>query len=154
MSYTISEASLQIRKKNILLGMLFSLMLVAVIGTGHMQYPETYNDVLLWSVIAFVIIGNAINYYRYHRYLRKVEGHRVEVKGKQVLFFTGGEKSALKVKDIAALTFYRKKGAVDHIQLKLRNNRGIRLEGYGELEELGCAIADLIPEQQVVGREP
>ncbi len=60
----------------------------------------------------------------------------------------------MNVKDIAMLTFYRKKGKVEHIQLKLRNNRGIRLEGYAELEQLGLAIADRIPKQQVDGREP
>ena len=39
-------------------------------------------------------------------------------------------------------------------QLKLRNNRGIRLEGYADLEQLGGAIADRIPEEQVVGWKP
>ena len=52
------------------------------------------------------------------------------------------------------MTFYRKKGNVTHIQLKLRNNRGIRLEGYEELEQLGRAIAGLIPKHQVDGLEP
>ena len=42
---------------------------------------------------------------------------------------------------------------LEHIQLKLVNKRGIRLEGYADLEQLGCAIADQIPKEQVVGRE-
>lgn len=154
MSYTISEESLRIRKKNILWGNLFSVALVVVTVAGHLRYPETYDDVLLWSVAAFVLIGNLINYYRHHRYLRMIRNHRIELDGDNVLFWTGGEKSILDVKQIAALTFYRKKGKVQHIQLKLRNNRGIRLEGYGKLEELGFAIADRIPRQQVVGRNP
>ena len=37
---------------------------------------------------------------------------------------------------------------------KLMNNRGIRLEGYTDLEQLGGAIADQIPKEQVIGREP
>lgn len=109
---------------------------------------------LLWSVIVLVALGNIINYYRHRRYLRLIRDHRIEIEGNEVLFLTGDEKSVLNVKDIAMLTFYRKKGNVDHIQIKLRNNRGIRLEGYGELEQLGQAIADLVPEQIVDGRRP
>jgi hypothetical protein len=154
MNYTISEASLQIRRKNILLSALFSLALIAIVSTAHMLYPKTYNDMLLWSVITLVIIGNLINYYRHRRYLRLIKDHRVEIDGDKILFHTGSEKSVLNAKDVAMLTFYRKKGKVDHIQLKLRNNRGVRLEGYGELEQMGRAIAQRIPKQQVNGMEP
>ncbi|MDX2456226.1 MAG: hypothetical protein QNL87_01840, partial [Gammaproteobacteria bacterium] len=151
MHYAISETSLQARKKNILLGVLFSLVLAAVISAGRFQYPETYNDVFFWSVIIVVVVGNLVNYYRYRRYLRLVEDHRIEVDGDEVSFITGTEKSVLDTKEIVALTFYHRKGQVGHIQLKLRNNRGIRLEGYADLEQLGGAIADLIPNEQVVG---
>ncbi|RDH82160.1 MAG: hypothetical protein DIZ78_17245 [endosymbiont of Escarpia spicata] len=154
MNYTVSETSLQIRKKNILLGAFFSLLLVAAIVTGHMQYPKTYDDVLLWSVAAFVVLGNLINYYRYNRYLRLIRDHRIEIDGDNVLFWTNGERSVLDVKEITMLTFYRRKGELQHIQLKLKSNRGIRLEGYGELEQLGRTIADRIPKEQVIGREP
>lgn len=154
MNYTISEASLQIRKKNILMSALFSLALIAIVSTAHMLYPKTYNDMLLWSVITLVIIGNLINYYRHRRYLRLIRDHRVEIDGDEIQFHTGSEKSVLNAKDIAMLTFYRKKGKIDHIQLKLRNNRGVRLEGYGELEQMGRAIAQRIPQQQVDGMEP
>jgi len=107
-----------------------------------------------WSVIVVVVVGNLVNYYRYRRYLRLVEDHRIEIDGDEVSFFTGTEKSVLDTKEIAALTFYRRKGQVEHIQLKLMNNRGIRLEGYADLEQLGGAIADRIPKEKVVGREP
>ena len=153
MRFTISESSLQVRKKNIIWGLVFSGMLIVAIGIGHMRYPETYNDVLLWSVAAFVVLGNLINYYRYHRYLRLVRNHWIEVDGDNVEFWTGGEKSGLDVQDISALTVYSRKGEVDHVQVKLRNNRGIRLEGYAELEQLGCAIADMIPAAHVNGRQ-
>ena len=154
MPYTISETSLQTRKKNIFLGALFSLVLIAVITAGNFQYPETYNDVFLWSVVIVVVAGNLVNYYRHLRYLRLVEDHRIEIDGDKVFFFTGTGKSVLDTKEIVALTFYRRQGQVEHIQLKLRNNRGIRLEGYTDLEQLGGAIADRIPKEQVVGREP
>ena len=154
MRYSISESSLQARKKNIIWGALFALILAAVITTGHFQNPEIYNDVVFWSVILMVVVGNLVNYYRYRRYLRRVEDHWVEVDGDEVTFFTGTEKSVLDTKEIVALTFYRRKGQVEHIQLKLRNNRGIRLEGYTDLEQLGGAIAEQLPKEQVVGRIP
>jgi hypothetical protein len=154
MLYSISETSLQTRKKNIFLGALFSLVLAAVVTAGHYQYPETYNDMFFWSVIIVVVVGNLVNYYRYRRYLRLVENHRIEIDGDEVSFFTGTEKTVLDTKEIVALTFYRRKGQVEHIQLKLVNNRGIRLEGYTDLEQLGGAIADRMPKEQVVGREP
>ena len=154
MSYSISKASLQSRKKNIILGALLSLVLSAVVMVGHVQDPETYNDVFFWSVMIVVVVGNLVKYYRYRRSLRLVEDHRVEIIGDEVSFVTGTDKSILNIKDIAALTFYRRKRQVEHIQLKLRNNRGIRLEGYTDMEQLGNAIADRIPQEQVFGREP
>jgi len=154
MRYTISKSSLQTRKKNIFLGALFALLLAAVISAGHFQYPETYNDMVFWSVIIVVVIGNLVNYYRYRRYLRLVEDHWIEIDGDEVFFFTGTEKSVLNTKEIVAMTFYRRKGQVEHIQLKLRNNRGIRLEGYADLEQLGGTIADRIPKEMVFGRAP
>ena len=154
MYYSISETSLLTRKKNIFLGMLFSLVLVAVVTAGHFHYPETYNDVFFWSVIIALVVGNLVNYYRYRRYLRLVADHRIEIDNDEVSFITGTEKSVLETKDIVALTFYRSKGQLEHLQLKLINNRGIRLEGYADLEQLGGAIADRIPKEQVFGREP
>jgi hypothetical protein len=154
MPYSISKISLQTRKKNILLSVLFSLVLAAVVTAGHLKNPETYNDMFFWSVIIVVFVGNLVNYYRHRRYLRLVEDHRIEIDGDEVLFLTGTDKSILNIREIAALIFYRRKGQVEHIQLKLRNNRGIRLEGYADLEQLGGAIADRIPKELVVGREP
>ena len=153
MHYSISETSLQTRKKYIFLSVLFSLVLAAVVTAGHLKDPETYNDMFFWSVIIVVFVGNLVNYYRHRRYLRLVEDHRIEIVGDEVFFFTGTDKSILSIREIVALTFYRRKGQVEHIQLKLRNNRGIRLEGYANLERLGGAIADRIPKELVVGRK-
>jgi hypothetical protein len=154
MPYYISKTSLQSRKRNIYLSVLFSLVLAVIATAGHLQDPETYNDMFYWSVIIVVVVGNVVNYYRYRRYLRLVEDHRIEIVGDDVFFFTGSDKSILNIREITALTFYRRKGQVEHIQLKLRNNRGIRLEGYTDLEQLGGTIADRIPQKQVFGREP
>ena len=154
MRYSISETSLKTRKRNIILGAVFSLVLAAVTTTGHFEYPEIYNDMFFWSVIVVVVVGNLANYYRYRRYLRLVKDHRIEIDGDKVSFFTGTDKSVLDAQEIVALTFYRRKGQVEHIQLKLRNNRGIRLEDYSDLEQLGVAIADRIPKERVVGWKP
>ena len=154
MPYAISKTSLQTRKKNVFLGALFSLVLAAVVAAGQFHYPEIYNDLFFWSVIIVVVVGNLVNYYRYRRYLRLVEGHRIEIDGNEVAFITGTDKTVLDTNEIVALTFYRRKGQVEHIQLKLRNGRGIRLEGYTDLEQLGGAIADRIPKELVVGRKP
>ncbi len=154
MPYSISETSLQTRKKNIFLSALLSLILVAVVTAGHSLNPETYNDLLFWSVIFATLIGNLVNYYRYRRYLRLAENHRIEINGNAVAFFTGTEKSVLNTEEIVALTFFHKKGKVEHLQLKLKNNRGIRLEGYTDLEQLGAVIANQIPKQRVFGKVP
>ena len=119
-------------QKTIFLSALLSLVLVAVTTAGHFQYPETYNNLVYWSVIIAVVVGNLANYYRYRRYLRLIEDHRIEIDGDEVSFFAGTDKSVRDTKEIVALTFYRRKGQVEHIQLKLRNNRGIRLEGYAD----------------------
>ncbi len=134
--------------------MLFSLLLAILIVAGRIQYPEDYNDVLLWSVAAFIVLGNLINYYRYNRYLRLIKDHRIEITDDKVLFWTGGEKSELNISDITMLTFYRSKGELKHIQLKLKNNRGIRLEGYTAQEQLGQSIAQKIPQEQVINNKP
>lgn len=154
MPYTISETSLHTRKKNIVLSALLSLALFAVITAAHFQYPETFNELFFWSVIIAVVACNLVNYLRFRRYLRLIKDHRIEIDDDKVSFFTGADKSVLDTKDIVAMTFYRKKGQLEHIQLKLMNNRGVRLEGYNDLEKLGGAIADRIPKQRVVGRQP
>ena len=154
MRYSISETSLQTRKQNIFLGALFSVVLVTVTTAGHFKYPETYSDIFFWSVIIAMIVGNLANYYRYCRYLRLVKDHRIEIDGDEVTFFTQTDKSVLDTQDIVTLTFYRRKRHLEHIQLKLKNNRGIRLEGYADLEQLGEAIADRIPKEQVIGWKP
>jgi hypothetical protein len=151
-TFTIDEGSLAQRKRNILLGLFFSLVLALVIALGHYRYPETYNDVLLWSVIGFVGIGNLVNWLRHRRYVRLIRDHRIEVHPGRVEFWTKGEKSVLDVGDIAALTLYRRRGTLRHIQVRLKNNRGIRLEGYRDLDRLADLLAGQIPKAHVVER--
>ena len=149
-TFKISEASLAIRKRNILLGALFSVVLVAIIVSGHMHSPQTYNEVLLWSMVGFLGIGNLVNYYRYRRYMRRVKNHRLEVTRKSVDFWTEGEKSVMRFDKVAALVKHRRRGKLSHLQIKLRNNRGIRLEGYESMEDLSECLEEHIPKAHVM----
>ncbi len=149
MDFIIGETEVRKRKRNILLGGVFSLLLAGMIAVQNHRNPEQYNDLLLWSVVGFVIIANVVNYYRHRRYLRQIRDHRVEVQPGKVKFWTGGDSSSLDVNDIAAMSFFRRKGMLQHIQIRLKSNRGIRLEGYNDLEELGRLISEQIPREHV-----
>lgn len=148
--FVIDEASLAQRRRNIAWGAGFSLILAAVIAVGNYRYPETYNDVLLWSVVGFVILANLIGYLRHWRYVRLVRDHRIEVYPGSVRFWTGPEKTQLALDDVAMMNLFRKKGALQHIQLRLKNNRGIRLEGYRDIERLAALLAEQLPKSHLV----
>ncbi len=127
--------------------------MVAAILFGRYRYPETYTDVLLWSVVAFVIGANLINWLRHLRYLRLIRDHSVEVTSGKLHFRTGGELSTLDVSDIALINLFRRKGDMRHIQIRLNNNRGIRLEGYQDLARMAELLAEQVPEAHVVERQ-
>ena len=117
------------------------------------EYPEKYNDVLYWSIMGFIILANLVGYYRYRRYLNMVKEHWIEVHPKQLQFHSKGEVSELNITDIAALHFYRHKGTLQHIQIKLKNNRGIRLEGYDDINALGDLLSDQVPKAHISGNQ-
>lgn len=151
--FSIGERYLDTKTKNILWGGGLSVVLVAVIAFGRYRYPETYNDVLLWSIVVFVIGANLINYLRHRRYLRLIREHRVELVSGRMLFWTGTEKSELDLDDIALVNLFRRKDVLHHIQLRLKNNRGIRLEGYRDLERMAALLAEQIPAAHAVDRK-
>lgn len=148
--FVIGRETLGQRNRNILWGAGLSLILAAVIAVGHYRYPQTYNDVLLWSVIGFVIIANLVNFVRHLRYLRLVKTHRVEIRTGILRFWTGPDKSELNLKDVALVNLFRRRGALQHIQIRLNNNRGIRLEGYQDLERLARLLTEQVPKAHVV----
>lgn len=143
--FTVSPESIATRNKNLLWGLLFGLVLVAVVAVAHRKDPETFNDLLLWSVLGFVVLGNLVNFIRHLRYLRLIREHRVEVYPDRVQFWTGGEMTELNRRDIAGVFLYRRKGILQHIQVRLRNNRGIRLEGYEGMDRLAELLEEPIP---------
>ena len=153
MRFKIGKAEIQKRSKNIKIGGFFAGLMVIFIAYNNNEYPEKYNDVLYWSIMGFIILANLVGYYRYRRYLHMVKEHWIEVHPKQLQFHTKGEVSELNINDIAALHFYRRKGTLQHIQIKLKNNRGIRLEGYEDINALGDLLSEQIPIAHISGNE-
>ncbi|MCK5648440.1 MAG: hypothetical protein KAI22_06125 [Gammaproteobacteria bacterium] len=153
MRFKVGKTELRKRSKNIILGGVFAGMMVIFIAYYNNEYPEEYNDVLFWSIMGFIILSNLVGYYRYRRYLRMVKEHWIEVHPEKLQFHTKGEVSELNINDIAALNFYRRKGILQHIQIKLKNNRGVRLEGYEDLNSLGNLLSEQVPKAHISGNE-
>lgn len=150
MRFKIGAAELEKRSKYIKYGAFFTLILVVFIYYHNSHYPEQYNDVLLWSLMFFAILTNLVGYYRYRRYCNLAKEHWVEVHEKQLNFYSKGEESQLNIDDIAALKAYRKKGDIQHIQIKLKNNRGIRLEGYEDIDALMGMLSERVPKAHIM----
>jgi hypothetical protein len=148
--FTIGEQFLTARSKNILWGGVLSLVPIAAIALGRYRYPETYNDVLLWSVVALVSGANLVSYLRYRRYLRLIEDHGVEVCPGKLRFRARAEDSELDLNDIALVNLFRRKGVLRHIEIRLQDNRGIRLEGYKDLEHMAGLLVEQVPKAHVV----
>lgn len=143
--FSISTERRQRRTANVRYGALFSLVLVMLVLWGNLKRPETYNDVLLWSVVGFVVIANLVGYLRHRRYLRLARGHCLEIGPGRIRFETGGQASELAVEEIAAVTVYRGRARISHIQIQRTDNRGIRLEDYDDMEGIAAALKNLVP---------
>ena len=149
MSFKIGIKEIAKRRRNILFGALFSILLALFIVYHNYQYPEKYNDVLFWSVIGFVFLANLVNYYRYRIYLLKLSHHSLEILPEQIQFNNKDDVSVLDINEVAALNLYRRRGNLSHIQIKLKNNRGIRLEGYDDMEKLCRLICEQVPKAHI-----
>jgi hypothetical protein len=148
MQFHIAKAELIQRRRRIQYGLVFSTLLAALIGYQHQQAPQDYNDVLFWSVMGFLLAANLINYFRHRRYLAKARIHHIELLDEQIAFVTGEESSRLPLADIAAMRSFHRREKLAHIQLKLRNGRGIRLEGYEQMDQLEEALQQRLPGRQ------
>lgn len=153
MRFKIGAEEIQKRSKNIKMGGFFAGLLVIFIAYHNNQYPAKYNDILFWSIMGFIILANLVGYYRYRSYLRRIKEHWIEVHSEQLQFHTKGKVSELNINDIAALNFYRRKGILQHIQIQLKNNRGIRLEGYDDISILGNLLSEQVPKAHISGNE-
>ncbi|TNG00163.1 MAG: hypothetical protein EP297_04230 [Gammaproteobacteria bacterium] len=151
--FTIGGREIKKRNRNLLWGLMFSVLLVLVVSTANYRDPQTYNNALLWSVLGFLVLANLMNYVRHLRYLRLIRKHRLEVDGNKVTFYTGEQTSELDTSNIAIMHLYRNKKGLQHIQLRLKNDRGIRLEGYDRLEEMAQLITAQLQPNQVVDKK-
>jgi len=143
--FRISAKALRRRARNQVYAAGLSLLLALLIIWAHGEQPQTYNDVLLWSVLGFVVLANGVGYARHRRYRRLARCHRLRVAGPQVHFDTGTGHSVLHRADIAAIRVYRNRGRIGHIQVRRTDNRGIRLEDYDDMEALAAALRPLVP---------
>jgi len=144
-AFKIGPAALRRRTKNMAYGAGLSLLLAVVIVWANGQQPQTYNDVLLWSVLGFVLLINLVGYARHRRYRRRAQMHRLRIAGPEVRFETGGEHSVLHRADIAAIRIYRNRRGIGHIQIRRSDDRGIRLEDYDDMEVLAATLKPLVP---------
>jgi hypothetical protein len=143
--FRISLRGLRRRTRHQLFAAALSLLLVVLIVWAHGTRPQTYNDVLLWSVLGFVVLINVVGYARHRRYRRLAQRHQLRVAGSEVRFETGEEHSVLHSADIAAIRVFRKRGGIGHIQIRRTDERGIRLEDYEDMEGLVAALKPLVP---------
>ena len=79
MKFQVADSEFKQRNRRVIYGLLFSTLLVGIIASQHLYYPEQFNDVLLWSVVVFVVFANSINYYRHLRYIKRARQHTLEL---------------------------------------------------------------------------
>lgn len=147
--FIVGEQEIRKRNKNLLWGLLLSVFLAVLIVIENHRDPATYNNVLLWSILGFLAVANIVNYIRHLRYLKLISTHRVEFNNDKIIFITDDNESELNTSDIAIMQMYKSSNRLQHIQLRLVNNRGVRLEGYDQLERMAALIAAQLRPDQV-----
>jgi hypothetical protein len=126
-------------------GVLFSTAIVAVVALDHARDPQPATRGLLWSVALVLTVANLGNLFFLLRYLRRIPHHHIELTPGRLRFVTGAECSELDLAQVAAIRLFKRCGRLQHIQLVLRNNRGIRLEGYRDLPRLAALLQGALP---------
>ncbi len=126
-------------------GILFSSAMIAVVAYDYQQDPQPSLRALLWSVSIVLLLANLGNLFFLLRYLRKIRDHHVELAAGRLRFVTGGDCSELDLAQVTTIRLFKRWGKLQHIQLVLRNNRGIRLEGYQDLQRLAERLQDALP---------
>lgn len=145
MNYTICPEEIRKRSRNITWGVVLSAALAGLTVVQNNRNPDTYNRTLLWSVVGFLIVANVVNLIRHLRYVRLSKTHRIDVLDDSIQFVTRGELTELQLDEVAAVREFRRGNKLQHIQVLLKNKRGIRLEGYGDLEGLARLLRQKLP---------
>ena len=127
------------------LGLLFSAAMVVAVTVGQQQDPERYSSFLWWSVVSLLGAANLSNLVFLIRYLRLVDDHCIELVPGKLRFLSAGKWSELDLDQVTALRLFKRWGKLRHIQLLLKNNRGIRLEGYENLGGLADSLQGALP---------
>ncbi|MCP5229092.1 hypothetical protein [Accumulibacter sp.] len=127
------------------LGLLFSAAMVVAVTVGQQQDPERYSSFLWWSVVSLLGAANLSNLVFLIRYLRLVDDHCIELVPGKLRFLSAGKWSELDLDQVTALRLFKRWGKLRHIQLVLKNNRGIRLEGYENLGGLADSLQGALP---------
>ena len=127
------------------LGLLFSTAMVVAVTVGQQQDPERYSSFLWWSVVSLLGAANLSNLVFLIRYLRLIDDHCIELAPGKLRFLSAGKWSELDLDQVTALRLFKRWGKLRHIQLVLKNNRGIRLEGYENLGRLADSLQSALP---------
>jgi hypothetical protein len=143
--FRVSPLGLRRRTRHQVFAAGLSLLLALLIIWGHGVQPQTYNEVLMWSVLGFAVLINIVGYARHRRYRRLARNHALRVTDSAVRFETGDQHSVLHPSDIAAVRVFRKRHGIGHIQIRRTDERGIRLEDYDDMEGLAAALKPLVP---------
>ncbi len=145
MIFRISVAEIAKRRKNILLGLLFSIGLAVTLAMANATNQEKYNDMLLGSVVFFLVFANIINATRHLQWQKQIKTHRIEVGNTGLMFIKGDEQNELLGEKIANLKTKEKNGLVTTIFVELATGNKIRLEGYDGMTELAALIQNMMP---------
>ncbi len=143
--FVVGKEEKRRRWLNVGWGLLFSGAMVIAVSVGREQDPERYSSFLWWSVIWILGAANLGNLFFLVRYLRLIDDHCIELVPGKLRFLSAGKWSELEFEQVSALRLFRRRGKLRHIQLLLKNRRGIRLEGYQDLEGLAQGLQDALP---------
>ena len=131
-------------------GLLFSAAIIAVVGFDYERDPQPSTRALLWSVTLVLSVANIGNLGFLLRYRQRIQHHYLELAPGRLRFVTAAESSELALEQVAAIRLFSRRGRLQHIQLLLRNNRGIRLEGYRDLPRLAELLQHALPASKLL----
>jgi hypothetical protein len=149
MAFTIGMDEIAKRRKNIFLGLIFSAGLVVILGYMNGSDSTKYNDLLLGSVVFFMVFANIINGFRYLQWLKMITTHRIEPEDGVLHFFKGETKSTLKAENIARIGIKKKQDKLAAITVELNIGNKIRLEGYDDMDGLLTAMKNIVKDDVI-----
>jgi hypothetical protein len=143
MAFTITKEEVIKRRKNIFLGLLFSIGIAVLMGYMNGNDSTKYNDLLFGSIVFFLVFANIINAFRYVQWLKLITTHRIEIGENSLDFFKGEAESNLKADNMAKLCLKKKDDQLLYIIVELNIGNKIRLEGYNDMDGLLAALKNV-----------